>query len=93
MTGLAAATIATIATGAAIGTAAVALARRRDGALAWNLVAAVAVGGVIAGYGLLARLLCTGGAACSSSRPDVALAMGGVVVAVALALLVREARR
>jgi hypothetical protein len=93
LTGLAAATIATIATGAVLGIAAARLARRVGGARAWNLVAVAALGGVIAGYGLLVRLLRTGGAPGSLVAANAALAAGGAVVAVALVLLTREARR
>jgi hypothetical protein len=93
LTGLAAATIATIATGAALGIAAARLARRVGGARAWNLVAVAALGGVIAGSGLLVRLLRTGGAPGSLVAANTAVAAGGAVVAVALVFLTREARR
>jgi hypothetical protein len=86
-------TLATVVSGAAVGCAAVALGRRVDGRRGWSAVAAVALGLVVAGYGLLHRLLCSGGPVCGPSASSDALAVGGMLGLGSLLYLMVLARR
>ena len=65
----------------------------RARARAWNAVALFAGGGVVCGYGLLARLLCAAGPSCSSTRSGLAIGVGAAIAAVGLVLLTHDVTR
>jgi hypothetical protein len=66
---------------------------RARSARAWNAVALAAGGGIVCAYGLLARLLCSAGPSCSTTRSGIAIGAGAVVAAIGLVLLTHAVTR